>query len=128
MLYAYFHRRFSKDTVIIHTSDNKTVELTSDHLIKTESGFLHASNIQIGYILVGNNAPMYVTGIKYGISHVMSPLTAAGTIVVNDVVWSCYAVVKSHYLANFVYIPVRFGIVKSTSIKIIRPSPLTVIW
>jgi len=104
------------NTVIIHTSNNKTVELTSDHLIKTDSGFLHANDIQIGNILVGLNN-MYVTNIGYGVSHVMSPLTTSGTIIVNDVVLSCYAVVRYHYMVNFIYIPVRFGIVKSTSIK-----------
>jgi len=113
------HENKVHNTVIIHTGNNKTVELTSDHLIKTESGFLHASNIQIGHILVGlyNNASMYVTDITYSVSHVMSPLTTSGTIVVNDVVLSCYAVVRYHYIANFVYIPVRFSIVKSTNIK-----------
>ena len=112
------HENKVQNTVIIHTGDNKTIELTSDHLVKTELGFLHASDIKIGYILVGlyNNASMYVTGITYSVSNVMSPLTTSGTIVVNDVVLSCYAVVRYHYIANFVYIPVRFGIVKSTSI------------
>ena len=72
----------------------------------------------MGYnnILVGLN-DMYVTGISYGVFHVMSPLTTAGTIVVNDVVLSCYAVVRYHYIANFVYISVIFGIVKSSSLK-----------
>lgn len=110
------HESKVHNTVIIHTSENTTVELTSDHLIKTDSGFLHASDIQIGNILVGLDN-MYVTGIRYGVSHVMSPLTTAGTIVVNDVVLSCYAVVRYHCIANFVYIPVRFGIVNSTSLK-----------
>ena len=110
------HESKVHNTVIIHTSKNKTVELTSDHLIKTDSGFLHASDIQIGDILVGLDNT-YVTGIRYGVSHVMSPLTTAGTIVVNDVVLSCYAVVRYHSIANFVYIPVRFGIVKSSNLK-----------
>ena len=112
------HESKVHNTVIIHTSENRTVELTSDHLIKTDSGFLHASDIQIGNILVGAGLDnMYVTSIRYGVSHVMSPLTTAGTIVVNDVVLSCYAVVRYHSIANFVYIPVRFGIVKSSSLK-----------
>ncbi len=110
------HESKVHNTVIIHISENKTVELTRDHLIKTDSGFLHASDIQIGNILVGLDS-MYVIGIKHGVSHVMSPLTTAGTIVVNDVVLSCYAVVRYHSIANFVYIPVRFGIVKSISLK-----------
>ena len=112
------HESKVHNTVIVHTSRNNTIELTRDHLIKTDLGFLHASEIQVGNILVGlDNAYMYVTGIRYGVSHVMSPLTTSGTIVVNDVVLSCYAVVRYHCIANFVYIPVRFGIVNSINLK-----------
>jgi hypothetical protein len=89
-------------------SNGKQIELTNDHLIKTNNGFVHAHKLKIGGVLTSN---ITVEEITHGISHVVSPLTVAGTIIINDVVVSCYAVVKCHYLADFVYIPVKLRMI-----------------
>jgi len=95
-------------TLIIHTDDGKSIELTADHLIKTDHGFIHASRLHIGSLLVDSE----VVRIENSSSFVVSPLTRSGTIVVNDIVLSCYANVFSHNIANFVLAPVTTNVVK----------------
>ncbi len=98
-------------TLTIHAVDNIRVELTHGHLIKTSSGFLNADKLTIDSILVTRYGKSKVASITNGTSHVLSPFTRSGTIIVNDVVLSCHATDHSHYLANLVYLPVRAGMV-----------------
>jgi hypothetical protein len=64
---------------------------------------VHAGKLNIGSLLVKSR----VSRIERGESYVMSPLTRSGTIVVNDVVLSCYANVHSHNIANWALFPTR---------------------
>ena len=98
-------------TLIIHTDNGKNIELTADHLIKTDRGFIHANRLYIGSLLVDSK----VVRIENSSSFVVSPLTRSGTIVVNDIVLSCYANVFSHTIANFVLIPVTTNVTKDIS-------------
>lgn len=98
-------------TLIIHTDNGKNIELTDDHLIKTERGFIHANRLYIGSLLVDSK----VVRIENSSSFVVSPLTRSGTIVVNDIVLSCYANVFSHSIANFMLIPVTTNLTKDIS-------------
>lgn len=116
----------------IETSSGKTLQVTPSHLIvavknsdksalRTENDVderqsqletIFASQIEIGDTL------LTIEGEKKSIDRVVNvtnarhlgvyaPLTVEGTIVVNDVVTSCYAVIKSHNLAHIVYGPLR---------------------
>lgn len=97
------HNGSISQTLKIHTNDGKSIELTADHLIKTDKGFAHAGTLRIGSSLVGSKVVL----IEERRSYVISPLTKSGTIVVNDVVLSCYANVHSHNLANWALFPAR---------------------
>lgn len=119
-----------KNFMKIDTSSGKTLQVTPSHLIvaikksdvlRTEESAsgntdhlqtMFASQIEIGdtvLIIDGDrkliDEVVNVTNTRQ--SGVYAPLTTEGTIVVNDVVTSCYAVIKSHYLAHLVYGPLR---------------------
>lgn len=104
------HAGSVQPTLIIYTK-NSSVELTLDHLIKNGSVFIHASSVAVGDILTGSE----VTRIHNGTSHVTSPLTKSGTLVVNGFVLSCYANVYSHTVARISTLPVSAGIIANVS-------------
>jgi Hint module len=105
------HKSCTLPTLTIHTVDNIHVELTHGHLIKTSNGFMNADKVTVDSILITRYSKSKVASITNGTSHVLSPFTRSGTIVVNDAVLSCHATDHSHYLANLVYLPVRTGMV-----------------
>ncbi|KAK5649708.1 hypothetical protein RI129_000737 [Pyrocoelia pectoralis] len=95
----------------------RTLTLTPAHLVITGSlnstVTVFAKTLTVGSILIIGNrddnkfedtivrvTQVYRTGIY-------APLTSVGTIVVNDIIVSCYAVVDSHPLAHFVFAPIR---------------------
>ena len=50
-----------------------------------------------------------------GKTFVVSPMTSSGTIIVNNVVLSCYANIYSHVVANYVLFPVRAYMVRDAT-------------
>ena len=106
-------------TLVLHLANGRSVELSADHLIKTEAGFVRAQAIARGTSVatvtdgVGSEALFQqVVLIEAGSSPVAAPLTRSGTIVIHGVVLSCHAVVRSHAVANAALAPVRLGFVK----------------
>ena len=94
----------------------RSVELSHDHLIKTEAGFVHAAAVAVGTVVAsvdehGSESLQPVVNIAAGSAEVAAPLTRSGTIVVNGVVLSCHAAVRSHTVANVALVPVRLGLV-----------------
>lgn len=98
-------------TKIIYTENGNNIEITYDHFIKTESGFVHAHKIVIGDVIMTKYGKSKAIETKNSTSYVMSPFTRSGTIIVNNVILSCYATDRSHYIANIAFIPVRAGII-----------------
>lgn len=104
--------------LIISLASGRTLTVTSTHLVlKKHSEVVQtvfAGNIQIGDVLLvsdSNNSIQEDSVIKIsGVvrTGVYAPLTEAGTIVVNEVVVSCYATIDSQVIADWVFLPVRF--------------------
>ncbi|XP_054725282.1 protein hedgehog [Anastrepha obliqua] len=106
--------------VQIHTDGGATLTVTPAHLvliwhqIEKRLDYIFADRVQEDdYVLVydqyGRLSPQRVTRLKA--VHklgVVAPLTREGTIVVNSVTASCYAVVNSQKLAHWGLAPMRF--------------------
>ena len=84
--------------------------MTESHLINiNKKGFIKAADVQIGDEMIAHNSQnvkvvKIETEIKEGFT---APLTQEGTILVNDILVSCYAEVNSHWLAHMVMKPVN---------------------
>ncbi|KAL0270514.1 UNVERIFIED_CONTAM: hypothetical protein PYX00_007904 [Menopon gallinae] len=102
------------------TSDIYENEVTSDKREKVfisstskEPQIIFSSEIEIGDTLITVDNDKIIEDKVLSVNSsvhegVFAPLTAEGTVVVNEIVTSCYAVVNSHSLAHFVYGPLRF--------------------
>lgn len=108
---GYIHNGSFQYTLKITIDTESTVELTKDHLVKVKNNYVHAKHVKIGDQFSSGK----VTKITNGMSFVVSPLTRSGTIIVNNVVLSCYANVFSHHIANFVLAPLRVNIMKNVN-------------
>ena len=103
-------------TLVLTIATGRSVELTPDHLIKTEAGFVRAATVNVGTNVAtvnedGKEAMRPVLHIASGSSQVAAPLTRSGTVIVHGVVLSCHAAILSHAVANAVLVPVRLGMV-----------------
>lgn len=104
------HEGSALPTLVLHTT-NSSIEVTGNHLVKTTTGFVHASSIIVGdFIATGK-----IVRITHTTSFVSSPLTRSGTIIVNNVVLSCYASVYSHQVAKMFTYPLRIGVFKNVN-------------
>jgi hypothetical protein len=135
---AFLHRDLDEHALYkrIQTK-NSAIELSQRHLIhQRKDGFIWAEKLSKGdEILVlsskHENETQWeeiidITDVyKQGL---MAPLTEQGTIIVNNVHASCYALVKSHKVAHFALAPYRFYhrlFGQSSKINSITPSILS---
>ncbi|KAL1132703.1 hypothetical protein AAG570_010655 [Ranatra chinensis] len=101
----------------VETSSGETVRVTPSHLVlrKTLSGVLEsvfAGKLAPGDVLmVGSGKNLIETSVErvsvVADQGVFAPLTQTGTIIVDGVLASCYAVVESQSLAHYAFAPVR---------------------
>ena len=124
-VYMFLHRdnETREDYVIIETDTSKTLSLTPTHLIhvtdtatddiqKVRPKF--ARNVQEGqYVYVVSSQGVIEVSKVVRISSrtsqgVYAPLTKTGTIVVDGVVTSCYAVIEHEEIAHAVFAPLRW--------------------
>lgn len=115
---AFLHRDLNEHALYkrVRTS-SAVIELSQRHLIhQRKDGFIWAEKLNQGdeILVVGSNHDndtQWEEVLEIGdISKqgLMAPLTEQGTIIVNNVHASCYALVKSHNVAHFALAPYRF--------------------
>lgn len=105
----------------LYTSSGKILTLTPAHMIikgdltaPTESIF--AERLRVGdKILIRNKTGELMVDTVLRIKPILStgvfaPLTALGTVVVDDVVASCYAIIDSQTIAHLSFAPVRLAL------------------
>lgn len=107
----------TREFVKIETDGGASITATPSHLIYTTNSLLianykFAANVQIDdFVLVNVNGtlePRKVLRIENEIHRgVYAPLTYDGTIIVNSISASCYALVDTHSLAHMSLMPMR---------------------
>ncbi len=118
LIIAFLHRDHNEHALYKRVrTKNSVIELSQRHLIhQRKNGFIWAEKLNKGdeiLVLSSNyeNETQWeeivdITDVyKQGL---MAPLTEQGTIIVNNVHASCYALVKSHKVAHFALAPYRF--------------------
>lgn len=115
-----------REFVRIEIDGGASITATASHLIYTwhkgdddhrtdrtaSINFKFANDVEVGdYAMVNVNGtlePRRVKQITYELHHgVYAPLTYDGTIVVNSITASCYALVEKHSLAHLSFMPMR---------------------
>lgn len=135
-------RQITRQFHVLETEEpRRKLTLTPAHLVfvlnnnSTDSGdtrAVFASNVKPGQrlLVVGNDQPDHLIPSTVRQVHMeqhegsYAPVTSHGTIIVDQVLASCYAVVEDHQLAHWVFAPVRLwraflslvGMVKELSI------------
>lgn len=109
----------TREFVHLETVDEKNIIVTPAHLlmvwlpIEQKVKYVFADKIQEGdHLLVSFNnnlEPRKVIKISVTLSRgVYAPLTSTGTLLVDSIAASCYAVVDSQKIAHWSFMPLRF--------------------
>lgn len=126
-VYMFLDRdeQIRREFVRIETENGQTLVVTPSHLIYTwrsddanalittdTADFRYADVVQIGdFVLVNINdtlEPRRVTKLTREMHRgVYAPLTYDGTIVVNSIAASCYAIIEKHSMAHTAFAPMR---------------------
>jgi hypothetical protein len=99
----------------VMTRSGHQLTVTPLHLVLTNSsGYIMAKNIEPGMSIyvVDDNGSLMIESVSQVTDVVkqgyVAPLTGEGTLIVNQVVASCYASIKSHHLAHAALAPMRW--------------------
>lgn len=119
ILFLDYDASQKREFLEITLASNRTLVITPNHLVQKDTleGYrtVFAQSIQLGdnlLVSVSNNKIVRDRVIKLSATlrtGVYAPLTRTGTLVVNDVVVSCYATVDSQWLAHWVFWPLRWA-------------------
>lgn len=121
----FLHRDVDNEQefAILRTESGKQITLTPNHLIKmADDALTPASGLASAYAREVRANKFLYTVTRHGTvvadrvvevrttrqRGVVAPLTTTGTIVVDDVIASCYAVIKYENVAHAAFAPVRF--------------------
>lgn len=122
----------TREFVQIKTNSGATIRTTPAHLLPVwkphqhETKYLYADQVEENdFLLVNVNSnlePQRVTEVKAVLSRgFIAPLTREGTVVVDSVAASCYALINSQSLAHISFMP--FRTMKTISNWLGGPSP-----
>lgn len=100
----------------IETKTNKSIRVSRTHLVPLSNGdYKLAYKLKVGdSILVYDEYKMFsfketINSIRVDVVKGYSaPVTMSGTILVDDVLLSCYALIESHQTAHLVMAPIRW--------------------
>ncbi|XP_008394967.1 sonic hedgehog protein isoform X1 [Poecilia reticulata] len=118
---------------VIETETGQKITLTAAHLIfvareNSTRSATFASDVRPGqkvFVYDGERSRVVAVNVKriYTQEHEGSfaPVTAKGTVVVDQVLASCYAVIEDHELAHWALAPVRIAHWVSSSLFVSRP-------
>nr|AVO65204.1 hedgehog [Urechis unicinctus] len=124
MVIAFFHQNPIETAyyLTLHTANGKQVSMTPDHLIYASGSNasvynfdpIFTRNVLIGDFVLTKSGDKYeksmVVGVKESVQKgLYAPLTKHGTVVVNHVITSCYAVIYSHDIAHASLAPLRWA-------------------
>lgn len=115
----FLDRSLDEDTNLLKIimASGKQISITPTHLLLTgsiiEPKIIYAGHLKEGDILLTRNdknnlikdSVIKIVNVKS--NGVIAPLTAAGTVIVDDVVASCYAVIDNQSIAHWAFLPVR---------------------
>lgn len=117
ILFLDYDPQEKKQFLSFKLASGRTLTLTPTHLVLSGRSVnvrtVFAEHIRIGdVLLVSDSNNNIVEDIVVDINGVVrtgvyAPLTQIGTVVVNDVVVSCYATVDSQSLADWAFLPLR---------------------
>lgn len=98
---------------VVSDSLNNTISLSNTHLINVKGiGYINARSLKVGDTLRFFSTQFNdfkVASIRFELKKgLIAPLTNEGTILVNKIDSSCYAVVNSHKMADIGMAPVKF--------------------
>lgn len=110
----------SREFVRLDTEDGQRLTVTPSHLVmawlpqRQTVHYMFADQIQEGdYLLASVNSnlePKKVVKVAAVLSQgVFAPLTTTGTVIVDDVAASCYAVIDSQSVAHWSFMPFRLA-------------------
>lgn len=108
----------TREFVQIKTNGGATIQTTSSHLLPVwkphirETKYLFADQVEENDFLlvnINNNLePRRVTEVRATVSKgFIAPLTREGTIIVDSIAASCYALIDSQFLAHISFMPYR---------------------
>lgn len=118
LLFLDRNEQQTREFVRIETDGGAVLTVTAQHLVlvwhmdKQSTDYKFAEHIEEGdFVLINRNQtlePRKVIKISNELNKgVYAPLTYEGTIIVNSVTASCYALVEKHNLAHMSFMPMR---------------------
>lgn len=114
LLFLDYDPHQKREFLQIFLSSGRTLTVTPSHLLILDDRTVkYAENLHSGDTLLVSDTknrliPDKIVHVK-GVwrTGVFAPLTSVGTLIVNDVVASCYATIDSQWLAHLAFSPVR---------------------